>query len=755
MRWKKTACSMVMTLVLLAALFAAVPKDAGYVMAEGVSYYNANAALQYAAANWNNNDGSLCAEFVANCVRAGGINIPVKKTTSEVYRAITAVTGVQGVDLAFDTNGYIPKSLNEGKLSAGDVVYQYCNTHQVSPHIVFCGGFDASGRATFYAHNSAHNNEALKLNHNTAYQHTLSCNIVCKALHLSGGDKIIGTQTVPDGRYHIVSALDNAKCLNVQGGSSENTATIELNTLKYQKIQAYDVKYLGDGFYSMVNAEIDKSIDVRGGSCSSGTDVISYEQNHTDAQKWIIKESGDGTYYNLITPRGYNYLDVTGAATADGTNVQTYTGNGTNAQKWKFIPFVEKDVKGERTIADGRYHIASALDTSKCVHVTGESKEDGANIRLNASLDNCMQSFDVKYLGDGYYQIVNSELQMAMDVEGGNKAACTNVQSCKPDAKADSQKWIIKKADGDFYYIISACGCNYLDVRGGSKENGTNIWVYTGNGTDSQKFKFIPYTGREVKGEQTVKDGTYHIANALDETMCLDVYNYSAEPGTRIQLWKSMDNPKQTFEIEYLGDGYYQILHTLTKNAVDVYGANFRSGAEVVSYTANQTTAQKWVIRKTDDGYYNIISACGGNYLETAAGKTDSGNRIQVYAGNGSKGQKWKLVPYPDTGASPDFTLPDAPSIGTVVRNGSRAELEIVPGGTADSYEVRYAENKQMDGAVILRVDGGEHPSASFAMEPGKKYYVQVRACRKCGKSEAYSEWSGKRRVSIRRKGGC
>ena len=663
MEWRtgKKVCSSMLTLAMVLTLLAAIPLTAQRAEAEGVPYYNANLALQYAAANWNNNDGTLCAEFVDNCVRAGGINIPIKKTTSEVYKAITAATGVQSVDLAFDSNGYIPKSLNEGKLAAGDVVYQYCKTHQVSPHIVFCGGFDANGRATFYAHNSAHNNEALKLNHNTAYQHTLSCNIVCKALHISGGDKIIGKQTVQDGRYHIVSALDTAKCLNVQGGSSANTATIELNTLKYQKIQAYDVKYIGDGFYSIVNADMDKSIDVRGGSCSSGTDVISYEQNQTDAQKWIIKESGDGTYYNIITPCGYNYLDVTGAATADGTNVQTYTGNGTNAQKWKFVPFVDKDVKGERTIADGRYHIASALDEGKCVHVKGESKEDGANIELHASLDNCMQSFDVKYLGDGYYQIVNSELQMAMDVEDGKSVACTNVRSCKPNAKSDSQKWMIKKASGDYYYIVSACGCNYLDVRGGAKDNGTNIWVYTGNGYDSQRFKFIPYTGKEVKGEQTVKDGTYHIANALDETMCLDVYNYSAVSGTEIQLRKSVDNPKQTFDIEYIGDGYYQILHTLTKNAVDVFGANFRSGARVLSHTANQTTAQKWVIQKTGDGYYNIISACGGNYLETAAGKTDIGNKIQVYAGNGSPGQKWKLISYPDTGASPDLATPDIP----------------------------------------------------------------------------------------------
>ena len=59
-----------------------------------------------------------------------------------------------------------------------------------------------------------------------------------------------------------------------------------------------------------------------------------FDSNGTDAQKFIIKDSGDG-YYNILTANNYKYLDVDNASTSNGTNIQVYQGNGTNAQKFE------------------------------------------------------------------------------------------------------------------------------------------------------------------------------------------------------------------------------------------------------------------------------------------------------------------------------------------------------------------------------------------------------------------------------------
>lgn len=144
--------------------------------------YNANAALDYARAHWNDGQG-LCAEFVSRCAQAGGINMPVIKTTYECYKKISEISGIPGQDLVLNASGYATYAANSSRLAAGDVVVQWCYTCNLRPHILLCGGYNASGNATFYAHNSALNNGLYRLNKNS--QHKSTCNIGAKVIHLA------------------------------------------------------------------------------------------------------------------------------------------------------------------------------------------------------------------------------------------------------------------------------------------------------------------------------------------------------------------------------------------------------------------------------------------------------------------------------------------------------------------------------------------------------------------------------------------
>jgi len=56
----------------------------GGVSASAASSYNANAAVAYADKKWNDGKG-LCAEFVSDCLAAGGITIPSKSTYYSYY----------------------------------------------------------------------------------------------------------------------------------------------------------------------------------------------------------------------------------------------------------------------------------------------------------------------------------------------------------------------------------------------------------------------------------------------------------------------------------------------------------------------------------------------------------------------------------------------------------------------------------------------------------------------------------------------
>ena len=177
--------------------------------------YNVEAAMAYAAAHWNDGQGE-CAEFVSRCVKAGGINIGIETFTIDCFEAVERATGITRQDLRLDGNGFATQALDGNILSRGDVVIQWCYTHNVRPHILICSGYDSSGVALFYAHNGALNNGRYRLNLNTAYQHTAACNMGAKVLHISNSD------TTPP-------VVSNVKVSNITANGYDVTCNVSDN----------------------------------------------------------------------------------------------------------------------------------------------------------------------------------------------------------------------------------------------------------------------------------------------------------------------------------------------------------------------------------------------------------------------------------------------------------------------------------------------------------------------------------------------
>lgn len=196
-------------LLVLSLLITALPVP---VQTAKAATYSVQAALDYAKAHWNDGVG-MCAEFVSKCVIAGGLEgMTVKVGTTPCFNAAAAAAGLSGIELRLDANGYATYSLNSDILAAGDIVMQSCYTHGTKPHIMFCGGYDSQGRATFYGHTAAINNVAQKLNVNTAYEHTTACDMRALVVHLSALDNGQGVTYTPVSVY--ANRADNVSKTN-------------------------------------------------------------------------------------------------------------------------------------------------------------------------------------------------------------------------------------------------------------------------------------------------------------------------------------------------------------------------------------------------------------------------------------------------------------------------------------------------------------------------------------------------------------
>lgn len=206
--------------------------------------------------------------------------------------------------------------------------------------------------------------------------------------------------------------------------------------------------------------------------------------------------------------------------------------------------------KGTQSISDGQYYIKSALDNNYVLDLKDGGTANGTNIILNKYSGSDSQKFYVKYVGDGYYELISEKSGKCVDVAGGNKAPGTNVQTWDYYG-VKSQKYIIRQADNGTYYLVSGTGGAYVDVYGAKIASGTNIQIWSGNNNNAQKWKF------EAVKQTPASDGWYY-SYGLPSNITSDKYdiqyqntyakNQAASPGSG---WVNSG----VYSTEYVKDG--------------------------------------------------------------------------------------------------------------------------------------------------------------------------------------------------------
>ena len=448
-----------------------------------------------------------------------------------------------------------------------------------------------------------------------------------------------GSQTVSDGEYHIVSALDNNMGLDVEAASSDLCANIQLYNNVLDDSQVFVVNYLGDGYYKITNKHSGKSLDVANGGMKSGTNVWQYDYTGDNAQKWIIKESGDGKYFNIVSAKNGLYLDVDGGIAENCRNIRTYSYNNTNAQKWKFVAFGNSI---GRTLSNGDYHIVTVLDESKGLDVYGGYKENGTNVDIYSNLQDESQVFTVTYKGNGYYSIINKYSNKSLDCQNGNTVSGTNVQTYEYD-NVDQKQWIIKESgDGQSFNIISKNSGLYLDVKSGDSANYSNVQVHIGNNTNAQKWKFVAYNNPK---NSSIKDGNYHIVSKLNKNFGLDVAGALDDDAINVRLYNNIYDSNQVFNVVYLNDGYYKITNVKTGKSLDVASASAYKGANLQQYTYKEVNQQKWIIEDSGDNKnYYISSKNAGLYLTSESTDIENGTNVFLTINDYSDRQQWEFT---------------------------------------------------------------------------------------------------------------
>lgn len=144
-------------------------------------------------------------------------------------------------------------------------------------------------------------------------------------------------------------------------------------------------------------------------------DVQIFEQNATDAQRWWMRDNGDGTV-SIRNVSSYQWLSLPNADTTNENRIQVWGGIGNEnddpkdeRQKWILEP----------TEREGVYIIASAVDRNKVLDVRGLMTQSNTPVQIYDKTGKYNQQWYFYQLDDKSYRIINCGSFKLLDVVGG------------------------------------------------------------------------------------------------------------------------------------------------------------------------------------------------------------------------------------------------------------------------------------------------------------------------------------------------
>lgn len=276
---------------------------------------------------------------------------------------------------------------------------------------------------------------------------------------------------LPEGYVVISSKLKSSMVVDVASGSLSDGANVQLYSNNGTQAQKWYVSLTEEGSNTYVIQSINSGMNL---AATSGGDVVQKAPDGSDTQKWQPKISKGSTV--LVNVGTGKVLDVASAGTSNGTDVRVYAANGSAAQ---LFTFTSTDL-----VAKSTYYIKPLAASSMAIDVPSNSSANGTKIQIYKKNDSGAQKWKVSKNSDGTYSIKNAQSGKALELSG------TSVQINSSNNSA-AQKWIFTYCTGGGIVITSSSNPSIaLTVSNGSFAASSSVVGAADEGLNTQKFTF-------------------------------------------------------------------------------------------------------------------------------------------------------------------------------------------------------------------------------------------------------------------------
>ena len=431
---------------------------------------------------------------------------------------------------------------------------------------------------------------------------------------------------VTPGLYTIASSINTSMVFDIPAASTSPEAIVQLWNDNLTPAQRFVFIQNSDGSFTIKNVNSGLVLDVRWAIAANGTVVWQHTPNGSNAQKWILTPSVDGSgTYRIASMIDQKYcLDVPGANASSGARLQIYEDNGTAAQKFHLS-------KIDPVIPDGVYFVGSSA-SNKVADVQWASSDNSTPIQLYELNRTLAQRFLFIFDNQtGYYTITNVNSAKVLDVMYAGYANGTPVQIFERNG-TNAQKWAIHEISPGKYRLTAAHSGLVFSFSGNSSTNGTKIQTNAWNNSSSQLWT--------LTATQAYDDGVYQIRSALGTV--LDAKYNGQTNGT--QIWTHIPNGTfaQKFYLKHVGNEYYTFECLNSGRAISIESAGSN---RVILYDYNASDNQLWKLVYSGEGKFVFQNKATGKVLDVTAASPSPETNVQIYPLNWTNAQRWSFEP--------------------------------------------------------------------------------------------------------------
>ncbi|WP_127505586.1 MULTISPECIES: RICIN domain-containing protein [Paenibacillus] len=135
----------------------------------------------------------------------------------------------------------------------------------------------------------------------------------------------------------------------------------------------------------------------------------------------------------------------------------------------------------------------------------------------------------------------------------------------------------------------------------------------------------------------------YKLIN-VNSNKALDIYAAGTADGTNVQIYTDNGTGAQRWQAVANADGTFKLINPASGKALDVAGAGTADGTNVQIANQNGNNAQNWRIIDNGDGSFKVIGVGSNKALDVASSGTADGTNVQIWTDNGTGAQKWRFV---------------------------------------------------------------------------------------------------------------